>query len=88
MKTWQYGFMLQILTNWSGNKTETGLSYKQTLLIFDKPFNAFLSKAIILFDSKFISFKLIKPLKSLFSILVIYYFFAISKVEVMLSLWM
>jgi len=46
----------------SGNWTEIGLSYKQTLVNFVTPMNEFLLKDIILFDSKLISFKLFKPL--------------------------
>ena len=59
----QSGLMLQMLLRDVGNKTEIGLSNKQTLFNFDKPMNAFLLKETIWFDSKFSSSKSIKPLK-------------------------
>ena len=66
--------MLQILLRNVGNKTETGLSNKQTLFNLDKPIKAFLLKETILFDSKLTSYKFIKPLKTSSSIRVILLF--------------
>ena len=58
-----------------GKRTETGLSCKQTLFNFDKPINAFLLNDMILFDSKMISFKLLRPLNKSSSIWFIVFLF-------------
>ena len=60
--------MVQMLLRDVGNKTEIGLSNRQTLFNFDKPINAFLLKEMIWFDSKCISYKSPKPWKSSSSI--------------------
>ena len=70
----QFGFMLHILLRVAGNKTERGLSNKQTLFNLGKPIKAFLLKETILFESKLTSFKFIMPLKNSSSIWVILLF--------------
>ena len=86
IKTEHFGFFLQISFKASGFFEDIGLLYKHTFSKFTKSDNESMSNSIMLFDSKFNSFKLYNPLKVYKPIELIWLFCKYKQVKFELSL--